>query len=296
MAETPQGSGIRRWIRAVGAERHRRWMAFWVLGILVLLLWDAVFLNPLSFDDLRAAFMHSLVAGAIAVGVAFVLGWGVGVGGYFLQRRGGRVSAVILSFLVDLHRSIPQIVGIMFGYILLTRFIISGTLQSPVWQLILTAVIIGFFMFPEVSDLIRERIEYYRRLDFYPAMLCCGIPEWRIVNREILRRNSIAHLIHKAVALFGAAIFLQCSIDFILSVGLSSDVSATNFPTTLGSLLARLDSKQDILAIGTLFADPGYLPNLFVRHLQGISVALMIVFTLIASFQIANGLVRRYKL
>jgi ABC-type dipeptide/oligopeptide/nickel transport system permease subunit len=296
MAETPQGNGMRRWLRTLATERYRRWLTIWVGGITLLLFWDALFLNPLSFDDLRAAFLNSLVAGSIAVGIAFILGWAVGVGGYFLDKRKVRLPAIGLSFLVDLQRSIPQIVGIMFGYVLLTRFIISGTLQSPFLQLTLTAAIIGFFMFPEVSDLIRERIEYYRRLDFYPAMLCCGIPEWRIVNSEILRRNSIAHLIHKAVALFGAAIFLQCSVDFILSVGLSNDVSATNFPTTLGSLLARLDSKQDILAIGTLLVDPRYLPNLFIRHLQGMSVAMMIVFTLIATFQIANGLVRRYKL
>jgi hypothetical protein len=98
------------------------------------------------------------------------------------------------------------------------------------------------------------------------------------------------------VALFGSAIFLQCSIDFIISVGLSTDVNLSNVPLTLGSMLARMDSKQDILAISTVFGTPSYLPRLFTVHLQGISVASAIVFTLFSVYKVSNGIVKRLHL
>jgi hypothetical protein len=122
------------------------------------------------------------------------------------------------------------------------------------------------------------------------------VKESRIINIEILWKNSRAHLLHKLVAIFGISIFLQCSIDFIISVGLTTDVSSTNFPSTLGSVLAKMDSKQDILAVSTVLVNPSYLPNLLTNHLQGISVAFIIVFTLLCMYQISNGLVKRYEL
>ena len=127
-------------------------------------------------------------------------------------------------------------------------------------------------------------------------MLVCGIPEWRIVQIDILWKNSVAHITHKLIATFGIAVFLQCSIDFIVSVGLSSGVSLTNFPITLGGLLATLDSKQDILALSVALSNPAYVGKLPFTHLQGISVAFLIVFTLVCLFRIANGFVRRHRL
>jgi hypothetical protein len=127
-------------------------------------------------------------------------------------------------------------------------------------------------------------------------MLCCGISEGRIINREILWKNSRPHLMNKLVAVFAAALFLQCSIDFIISVGLSTDVSLSNFPATLGSVLAKLDSKQDILAVGAAVMNPSTLGSLFFRHLQGITVAFIIVFTLLCMHNISHGLVKHFRL
>ena len=90
--------------------------------------------------------------------------------------------------------------------------------------------------------------------------------------------------------------FLLCSIDFIISVGLSSDVSSVNLPVTLGSMLAKIDSKQDILAIGTVLLNPGYLPEIFTRHLQGVSVAFLIVFTLLCVHKISDAVAKRFSL
>ena len=274
---------------------HYFWPAVWLAGLLALLLWDLVFLNHPAFTLLLHAFGGSLLTGILAVVFSLVFGWLVGVALYFCETR-TRVLYLFLTFLLNIIRSIPQIVGILIGYVILTILIEQEVLKSTVTQLLYVAVTISVFVFLEIVDLVRERIAYYNTLDFVPAMLCCGIKEGRIINREILWKNSRAHLVHKMISIFGVAIFLQCSIDFIISVGLSTDVSLSNFPATLGSLLAKLDSKQDILAIGTVFTNPMNLRGLLFEHLQGLSIAFLIIFTLVCVYKVSNALVKRFQL
>jgi hypothetical protein len=57
-----------------------------------------------------------------------------------------------------------------------------------------------------------------------------------------------------------------------------------------------MDSKQDILAISMLFEEIGYWPNLLFRHLQGVSAAFSLVFTLVCMYRVSNGLIRRHNL
>jgi ABC-type dipeptide/oligopeptide/nickel transport system permease subunit len=187
-------------------------------------------------------------------------------------------------------------VGILVGYVLLTVLIEREVILSSGLHIIWMAGFISLFTFLELSDVIRERIDFYRKSDFFDAMLCCGVREGRIINVDILWKNSLSHILHKLIATFGMAIFLQCSIDFIISVGLSTDVSLANFPRTLGSLLASLDSKQDILAISTVFTDLTYVGRMLTTHLQGVSVASIIVFTLVCVYKITNGFVKRHRL
>jgi ABC-type dipeptide/oligopeptide/nickel transport system permease subunit len=290
------GDRLRTVIHAISVERHLLWLILWCSGMAVFLAWAAVFLNSPALQELLRAFVNSLAGALLVVLCAIAFGWAAGVGLYFLDRFEKRRIYLVINFLLNLIRSIPQIVGILLGYVVVSHLMLGGAFQNTFQQIAVTAVVISLFVFLEVADLIRERIAYYRRLEFYDAMLCCGISEWKIVNGEILLKNSIAHIVQKAVAVFGMAIFLQCSIDFIISVGLSTEVSSTNFPVTLGSLLARMDSKQDILAISTLFTDITYIKQLLIRHLQGIGTAWTIVFTLLCTYKIANGLLRRYRL
>ncbi len=278
------------------SEQHVRWACFWAGGIGLLWIWDLFFLNRPAMLLIQTALGHSLLAGLFVVLFSMALGWGSGLLLNSFESRQKRGALVAVTFLFNLVRSVPQIVGILLGYVVITQMIVRDMLRSPLLQLVAMAFVVSLFIFLEVTDLIRERIAYYRRLDFFDAMLSCGIRESRIVNLEILGKNSLAHLIHKSVAVFGMAIFLQCSIDFILSVGLSTEVSPTNFPSTLGSMLARMDSKQDVLAVSIVFSDPTYLPVLLTRNLQGLTIAFMIVYTLVCMFKIANGLVRRYRL
>jgi ABC-type dipeptide/oligopeptide/nickel transport system permease subunit len=273
-----------------------RWFLLWLAGLLGLWLWDTVFLNPLAYELIQSAIVNTFVGASTAVALSLIIGWSVGIALYFLEN--GRVKSLHLSlmFILNLIRSIPQIVGLLIGYILLTLFITYGVLQSQLNQILWMAFVISIFCSLEVIDLVTERIMHYRKSDYFHAMLCCGIKESRIINVEILWKNSLSHLLHKLVSLFGVVVLLQCSIDFIISVGLSTDVSLSNFPVTLGSLLAKLDSKQDILAMGSMLVDPVYASRILFQHLQGVSVAFIIIFTLSCVFQIADGLVRQYDL
>ena len=278
------------------SRMHIHWALLWVGGIALLWGWDLLFLNRPAFEQVRMALFNSLVGGALVVTFSMVMGWASALLVYFLDQRGKHLAHLVVTFIFNLVRSVPQIVGILLGYVLLTTLIVHDVLRAPCLQLLSMSLVISMFVFLEVADLIRERIEHHKALDFVDAMLCCGIKEHRIINVEILRKNSLAHLVHKAVAVFGMAVFLQCSIDFIISVGLSTEVSSANFPVTLGSLLARMDSKQDILAISLVFSDASYLGTLFTRHLQGLNIAAIIVYTLVCMHNISNGLVCRYHL
>jgi ABC-type dipeptide/oligopeptide/nickel transport system permease subunit len=203
---------------------------------------------------------------------------------------------LLLAFSLNLLRSIPQIIGILGGYIYLTYLITNGIISSPLIIVILISLLISLFIFQEIVNLMRERIDYFKRSDFFNAMSVCGISQFRIINIDILWKNSRIHLLNKLISIFGIALFLQCSVDFIVSVGLSTNISSVNLPTTLGSLLAKIDSKQDILAIGQLFSNPLYINRIFIEHLQGITVAFLLVFTLLSSYKISNGYSERNRL
>jgi hypothetical protein len=278
------------------SDSARTWAILWLGGMGVILLWDAFFLNEPAVRRIQLAFLHSVLGGIAVVVMSLTAGWTIGIAQDLAQSKGRKRQLLLLTFMVNVVRSIPQIVGILLGYTVLTLLMAADMLRGDFAQVLCMSGVISVFVFPEVVDLVRERITFFRTMDFVDAMLCCGIPESRIVNREILWRNSRAHLLHKAVSILGISLFLQCSIDFVVSVGLSAEVSATNFPVTLGSVLAKLDSKQDILAIGNAFTQPSYIGALLTTHLQGITVAAVIVLSLICVSRIASGLVRRYRL
>jgi ABC-type methionine transport system permease subunit len=277
-------------------RKEIRWLVFWLLGMTALWIWDALFLDPLSEELLHAAIFNTFFGAAAAVLCALALGWGAALLLYFLENGKKKVLFLPVLFVINLIRSIPQIIGLLIGYIVMSLWMEEGILQSAAGQTLWMAFVIGALCSLEIIDLIGERIAYFKKSDYFNAMQCCGMKESRIINVEILWKSSSAHFVHKSVSLFGDSIFLQCSIGFIISVGLSNEVSLTNFPVTLGSLLAKLDSKQDILAVGSALVDPSYLPHLFFQHLQGVSVAACIVFTLLCVYHIADGLIHSYDL
>jgi ABC-type dipeptide/oligopeptide/nickel transport system permease subunit len=273
--------------------RDHTWMFSWICGILFLLIWNYFFLNKPAQVQVLQAFINTIIIGIAAVVLSLFQGWIFIQITYLAHHQGIRT---IVLFFLNLVRSIPQIIGILFGYIILTQLLLVQYISGLFSTIILMSFIISIFIFLEIYDLFCERIDFFRRREFYNAMIVCGISEGHIINKEILFRSSFVHVLNKIISLFGIAVFLNCSIDFILSVGLSTEVSSVNLPTTLGSLLAQIDSKQDILAIGHSLTHWPYIIKLPFEHLQGISVAFLIVFTLLCFQRIANAYTRRNRL
>jgi ABC-type dipeptide/oligopeptide/nickel transport system permease subunit len=290
-------TGVRTALSGLMAERKDLlWGILWVGGLAVTWAWLGFYLNAPARVLVGAACIHTFSGALAAVAASLLIGWVTALFLHFLESTRRRSAYLAVSFVLNLLRSVPQIVGMLIGYVVVTGLTLNEALASDTSRILATSLVTALFVFQEVVDLIRERIRHFESLEFVSALLVCGIPSRVIINREILLKNSISYLVQKSVALFGRAIFLICSIDFIVSVGLSAEVSLSNLPVTLGSMLAKLDSKQDILAIGTALTDVRVVPTLFVEHLQGISVAFLIVYTLLCVYRIANGLMERYRL
>ncbi len=273
-----------------------RWILIWLIVILCIGLWDLTYLNRPALLKVIDGFCNTLVIAVLVVVFTLLFGWSLTLLLNYFGRRSNRTLYYIATFILNLIRSIPQIVGILFAYVGLTLLVQNNLVSSRIVLFILMSFCMSLFIMPEVADLMRDRIEHFKKLDFYSAMRVCGIPERRILNFDILWKNSRLHILNKLIAVLGYAVFLQCSVDFIISVGLSTNVNETSLPPTLGGLLATIDSKQDILAVGYTLTHPGYAPNLLFEHLQGLTVAFLIVFSLFCIYNVANGYAERHRL
>ena len=276
--------------------KDTRWVSLWIMGSLSLLIWDVLFLNKPALNKVVTGFFNTFIIALLVVLFTLVLGWGVTLLLHFLQSRSNRAPYLAVTFFLNLIRSIPQIVGVLFSYVGITLLVEGSVITSRPLIMTVMAASISVFIFLELVDLMRDRIGHFTKLDFYSAMRVCGVPEVRVVNFDILWKNSRLHIMNKLIAVLGYAVFLQCSVDFIISVGLSTDVNETLLPSTLGSLLAAIDSKQDILAVGYTLTHPDYAGHLLFEHLQGLTVAFCIVFSLVSIYHIANGYAERHRL
>ena len=277
-------------------DKDKFWLLIWICGLLLVWIWNKIFLHGPDLKQLQYAFVNTMLISLLVIVVATLLAWISAQAMQYFKVLKTQIFRVVLTFVFNIIRSIPQIVGVLIGYVLLTLLIQQEAIEKNIYKMILMASILSLFIFLEVLDLLIERIEHFKKLDFFDAMRVCGLKESRIINREILLRSSYVHIFNKLIAIFGIAIFLQCSIDFMISVGLSTEISSVNLPVTLGSLLAKIDSKQDILALGYALSHWTYLGKIFFEHLQGITVAFLIVFSLLCVYHISKGYTKRHRL
>lgn len=277
-------------------SKDKQWLIIWLISIFTVGIWDLFFLNKFAYKKILTGYTNTIFIALVVV--IFTLLFSIFTANIVVMTKkpGRQWLKILVNFVLHLLKSIPQIVGVLFGYIWIASLVNNGIWGGKFMAFTLTAAIMSIFIFQEVVDLMLERVEHYKKLDFYSAMLVCGISEFRIVNSDILWKNSRIHIFNKLISVFGMAIFLQCSVDFIISVGLSTSISLVDLPATLGTLLAHIDSKQDILAIGHTITNPFYVKNLFFKHLQGVTVAFLLVFTLLSIYKISNGYAERHRL
>jgi len=283
---------ISNYFTGITEEQDKLWLFIFAGGLFLLFIWDLFFLNSPAFNLLIISTINTFLIGLFTVAVSFLAAWGIVLLKHFFMMRSLNAAAYALDLALDFLESIPQVIWVLISYF----FAIIVADLSGVWLILFLVIIISFAFLNEVIEEMENRINHFKKSDFYNAMLVLGIAENKIINREILWSNSLAYLINKGVNVFASTIFLLCSVDFIVSVGLTSNIALSNLPGTLGSLLGNLDSKQDILAIGNVFSNPLYISEIFTKHLQGVSTAFVLIFTLIAAYKISNGLIKRKKL
>ena len=272
-----------------------RWMLWWATGVGACLGWSWWVLSTPAFDRLTEAAWLGLAMGILVMIFATAWGWVTCMITHFSLLRGRRVITESMSMLTDVIRSIPQIVGVLAVYLVVSFAVESDVLVSRTAISASIALGVSLFVFLEVYDLMSSRLNHFASNELFNALRVCGMSEFRIVNVEVLWRSSRVMILQKVASLLGVTFFLLCSVDFVLSVGLSTEVHPVNLPPTLGSVLARLDSKQDILALGMSISQPSLIPRLLDRHWQGLATAGLLIFTLIALHFIVRGLSNRVR-
>jgi len=283
---------MKNYLKKLYQNKDEWWLLIWISGMSLLWIWDMLFLNKPALHRLETGILNTfsiaLIVSVLSLCLSWLFAWALAV----FESGKWQYLHIFLTFILNLVRSIPQIIGVLAVY----YFIVTAKNVSTLQIVLYMGMGMALFIFIELVDLMLERIQHFKQTDFYAAMRVNGISKHRIINIDILWKNSLIHILNKLVFIFGIAVFLQCSVDFILSVGLSTEISSINLPSTLGSLLAKTDSKQDILAIGYSLTHLSYLPKLLFEHLQGISIAFFIVFSLFSIYKISNGFAERRQL
>lgn len=269
------------------------WLTILCAGLVFIYGWNALFLYEAGFSRWQAALFNSLLVSLFASFLAICLGWAASFSKYMADYNSSSKLVYTLNFIFDLIKSIPQIIGALVGYIFLTELTARSVVVSSFTILSLMSIILSFLLFLEAYDMFNSRIEYYKNKDFIAALRTLGMSESRIINEEIFLKNSKPYIIQKYASIFGSIFFLQASVDFIISVGLTLKTNLVSLPPTLGNLLARIDSKQDIFALGYAITNPSYFFELPFKHLQGLSAAFTLVFILICVYKLANALAER---
>jgi peptide/nickel transport system permease protein len=154
-------------------------------------------------QDVFAQFVHGLgstfIVGLVGGGLAALIGMTVGfVAGY----RGGRVDE-ILNMLTNVVLVIPTLALLI---------VVTAYLQAR--GLVLEAVFIGLTSWPWVARAIRAQTFSLRTREFVDLARISGISSLRVVFREIAP-NMSSYLFMTCIILFGGAILIAASLDFI---------------------------------------------------------------------------------
>jgi peptide/nickel transport system permease protein len=154
-------------------------------------------------QDVFAQFAHGLAAtfmvGLLGGGVAAVIGVAVGfVAGY----RGGKVDEV-LSMMTNIVLVIPTLALLI---------VVTAYLEAR--GLVLEAAFIGLTSWPWAARAIRAQTFSLKSREFVELARISGVSTSRVIFREIAP-NMSSYLFMTFILLFGGAILIAASLDFI---------------------------------------------------------------------------------
>ena len=144
----------------------------------------------------------SLFVGCVAAFAATVMGTLFGaIAGY----AGGWVDTTIMR--------IAEFFQVMPTFILA---VVIVALLGP--GLLRVVAVIALLSWPQTARIARGEVLRVSQLDFVNGVRCLGVPEWRILFREIMP-NAIGPVLALGTLIVGYAILLEASLSFL---GLSS--------------------------------------------------------------------------
>jgi ABC-type methionine transport system permease subunit len=152
------------------SHKDTRWISIWIIGSFLLLIWDVLFLNKPAFQKVISGFFNTFIIALMVVLFTLMSGWLVTLLLHSLQSRSNKTLYLIVTFFLNLIRSVPQIIGVLFAYVAITLLVEGAVISSKPLIMVIMAACISMVIFLELVDLMRDRIDHFLRLDFYSAM------------------------------------------------------------------------------------------------------------------------------
>ena len=137
-------------------SRDTLWLIVWLSGIAALAVWDTLFLNRPALKLLIGGFVNTFCVALMVIVVTLALGWATTILLHSLEKRKSRIGYLIATFVLNLVRSVPQVVGILIGYVWIAFMIQDGTLRNQFAVFTVMACCMSLFIFLELVDLMRE--------------------------------------------------------------------------------------------------------------------------------------------
>jgi peptide/nickel transport system permease protein len=240
-ASQPQQSPVARaWLRL--RRHHSAWIGAALIGLFVLIAIGADFLAPygpndaaldvaeapswrhwLGTDSLRKDVLSrvmygsrlSLLAGAISISLAALIGAPLGAAAGFL---GGRVDSLLMRG-IDVALAFPSI---------LIALLVAAAYR-PSWASVVIAV--GLINVPVFARQVRASVLSVAQLEFVLASRAFGATSWRILTRDILPAL-VSPVVVLASLSLGTAILEVAGLSFL---GIGGDLTAAEW----GSMLAQ---------------------------------------------------------
>ena len=77
---------------------------------MTLWIWNRIFLNDPAFEQIQSAFIHTCLIAVLVIAFCCILGWGVAIGLYVLERSQKKGLALALAFLLNVDYQREEIV------------------------------------------------------------------------------------------------------------------------------------------------------------------------------------------
>lgn len=140
----------------------------------------------------------SLLIGLSCMGIAAVIGSGLGLAaGYF----GGRIDMVV-SFIISVRLALPAVL-VAVAVVALT----GGSMGVVI-------VVLGCLIWDRFAVVLRASSQQIRGMDYVNAAKAAGCPTWWIMGKEILP-NLLNNLMVVATLEIGRAILLEAALSFL---------------------------------------------------------------------------------